>query len=53
MATSAKRKRVVLTIADKVKIIQMLDDSVSYSVIAKKFGIDKSSVGDIKKKLLI
>jgi hypothetical protein len=49
MDTSAKRKRVVLTIADKVKIIQMLDDFVSYSVITKKFGIGKSTVGDIKK----
>lgn len=49
MATaSVKRKRVVLTIADKLKILELLDKSVSYAVIAK-FGIGKSTVGDIKK----
>ena len=50
MATaSVKQKRVVLSIADKVKIIEMLDKSASYTVIAEKFGIGKSTVGDIKK----
>ena len=38
-----------MTIADKVKIIEMLGESVSYTVIAEKFGIGKSTMGDIKK----
>ena len=37
-----KRKRVVLTIEDKLKIIEMIDKSVSYRY-------RKSTVGDIKK----
>ena len=49
MATaSVERKRVVLTIADKVKILELLDKSVSYTIIAEKFGIGKKTVGDIK-----
>ena len=47
--TSLKRKRVVSTIADKVKILELLDKSVSYTIIAEKFRIGKSTVGDIKK----
>ena len=46
--TSVKRKRVVLTITDKVKILESLDKSVSYIIIAG-IGIGKSAVGDIKK----
>ena len=52
MATaSVKRKRVVSTIADKVKILELLDKSVSYTIIAEKFGIGKSTVGDIKDRV--
>ena len=47
MAT--KRKRVVLSIQDKLKVIEMLDKSVSFAVIMEKFGIGKSTVSDIKK----
>ena len=42
-------KGVVLTITDKVKILELLDKSVSYTIIAEKFGVGKSTVGDIKK----
>ena len=48
-STKKKRKRVVLTIEEKVKILDMLDKSVSYSIIAEKFGIGKSTVSDLKK----
>lgn len=47
MAT--KRKRVVLSIQDKLKVIEMLDKSVSFAIIMEKFGIGKSTVSDIKK----
>ena len=49
-STKKKRKRVVLTIEEKVKVLDMLDKSVSYSIIAEKFGIGKSTVSDLKKK---
>lgn len=41
--------QIVLTIEDKVKIVEMLDKFVSYPVIAEKFGNGKSTIGDIKK----
>ncbi len=34
-----KRKRVVLSIEDKVKIVDLLDKSVSYTVIGEQYGI--------------
>ena len=52
MATASagrEHKRVVLTIENKLKILEMIDKSVSYSIIAEKFGRVKSTVGDIKK----
>ena len=45
----AKRKRVVLTIEDKIKIIQLLNDHVSYTIISEKYGIGRSTISDIKK----
>lgn len=48
-SATKKRKRVVLTIEEKVKVLDMLDESVSYGVIAEKFGIGKSTVSDLKK----
>ena len=47
-------QRVVLTIADEVKMIEMLDKSVLYPVMAEKFGIGKSTARDMKncKKIL-
>ena len=47
--TNVKRKRVVLTITDKVKILELLDKSISYTIIAERFRIGKSTIGDIKK----
>ena len=44
-----KRKRVVLSISDKLDILTMLDKSVSYSTICEKYGIGRSTVGDIRK----
>lgn len=32
-----------------MKILDMLDKSVSYNIIAEKFGIGKSTVSDLKK----
>ena len=32
-----------------MKVLDMLDKSVSYSIIAEKFGIGKSTVSDVKK----
>ncbi len=46
---SNKRKRIVLTIGDKLKVLDMLDKSVSYTIIMESFGIGKCTVGDIKK----
>uniref|UniRef100_A0A1X7VQJ9 HTH psq-type domain-containing protein n=1 Tax=Amphimedon queenslandica TaxID=400682 RepID=A0A1X7VQJ9_AMPQE len=45
----AKRKRVVLTLEEKLDVIKMLNKAVSYAVINEKFGIGHSTVGDIKK----
>ena len=45
----AKRKRVVLTIEDKIKIIQLLNGHVSYTIISEKYGIGRSTISDIKK----
>ena len=39
-----KRKRTVLTIEDNVKILEMIDKSVSYTVIAETFGIGRSNI---------
>ena len=52
MATASaggQHKRVILTIENKLKILEMIDKSVSYGIISEKFGTVKSTVGDIKK----
>ena len=42
MATGTrKHKRIILSIEDKVKIIQLLDKSVSYSVIMENMGLGR------------
>ncbi len=43
--SKTKRKRVVLSIENKLKIIDLLDQCVSYTVICEKYGIGKSTVG--------
>ena len=48
-ASASKRKRVVLTIKEKVNIIQLLEKGTSYTVISEKYGIGRSTVGDIRK----
>lgn len=49
-AKKAKRKRVVLSIKEKVEILKLLESSVSYTVIAEKYGIGRSTVADIKSR---
>ena len=44
-----KRKRVVLTINQKVEVIKMIDRGCSAAVVAAKYGIAKNTVTDIKK----
>ena len=39
----------VLSMPDKLDIFDMLDKSVSYGVICEKYGIGRSTVGDIRK----
>ena len=39
----------VLSIEEKVKIVDLLDKSVSYTVIGEQYGIGRSTVRDIKK----
>ena len=44
-----KRKRVVLSIEDKLKIIKLIESNVSYTVISERFGIGRSIVCDINR----
>lgn len=46
---TSRRKRVVLSIDDKVKIIELLDKGVSYAVIMEKYNIGKATVSNMKK----
>lgn len=46
---SKKRKRLVLTIEQKLEVLKMLDKSISYTIICEKYGIGRSTVSDIKK----
>ena len=45
-----KRKRVVLTITEKIKICELAAAKTPYSTIAKKFGIGRSTIVDIRKQ---
>ena len=47
--STGKRKRVVLSIDEKMKILKLIDKDVSYSIIMDKYGIGRSTVSDIKK----
>ena len=49
MAVASKRKRVVLTIEDKLEVLKLIDKSTSYTIICEKYGIGRSTVSDIKK----
>ena len=44
----AKRKKVVLTVEKKLEIIELLHKKTSYTVIAEKYGIGRSTITDIK-----
>lgn len=47
---SGKRKRVVLTIKDKLDIIKKLEDGGSSKQLAVIYGIGETTVRDIRKK---
>ena len=49
MAEKAKRRKVVLTIDEKLEIIKSIDAGLSYTVIAEKYGIARSTEANIKK----
>lgn len=49
LKAKGKRKRVVLSIKEKVEILKLLDNKISYTLIAEKYGIGRSTVSDIKK----
>lgn len=47
---SGKRKRVVLSIDQKIEVLKLIDKGTSYTIIMEKFGIGRSTVANIKKK---
>ena len=47
----AKRKKVVLSIEQKLKIIELLKKDTSYTIISEKYGIGRSTVSDILRKV--
>ena len=49
MAEKIKRKKVMLTIDEKLEIIKSIDAGTSYTLIAEKYGIVRSTVAKIKK----
>lgn len=46
---SEKRKRVVLSLADKLKILEKLDKGVTGKQLAEEFSVGTSTISDIKK----
>ncbi|KAI4455909.1 hypothetical protein MML48_8g00001583 [Holotrichia oblita] len=49
MSSNSKRKRVVLSLADKIKIIEYLERGVNGTLLAQKYGIGLSTLSDIRK----
>lgn len=47
--SNGKEIKIVLSISDKLEVIKLLEQSVSYAIICERFGIGRSTVGDIKK----
>ena len=47
MASSSKRKRVVLSIEDKLTVCDLVRKKVSHSEINNRFNIGKSTINDI------
>ena len=50
--TCTKRKRVVLSIKDKLDIIELLKKCVSYKVICEKYGIGKRNIKKNQSKIV-
>lgn len=50
MAASTKRKHCTLTLKEKCKILDSLDEGSSVRKVAEAFKVPKSTVSDIKKK---
>ena len=48
--TTPKRKKIVLTVEEKLEIIKEIQRGVSYTLISENYGIGRSTVADIKKK---
>ena len=48
--TIPKRKKIVLTVEEKLEIIKQIQRGVSYTLISERYGIGRSTVADIKKK---
>uniref|UniRef100_A0A8C6LNN1 HTH psq-type domain-containing protein n=1 Tax=Nothobranchius furzeri TaxID=105023 RepID=A0A8C6LNN1_NOTFU len=48
-ATEPKRKRKMMTIAEKVTLLDMLNEGRSYAAVARHFGVNESTVRYIKK----
>lgn len=47
---STKRKRVVLTIEDKLNILEQLERGVSGAILSRQYGVGTSTISDIKKQ---
>lgn len=43
------RKHLTLSIKDKARVVDMINKGDSYTIIARKFGVGRSTIGDIKK----
>ncbi|XP_023239995.1 jerky protein homolog-like [Centruroides sculpturatus] len=48
-AMATKRKRVVLSVSDKLKIIDQLKCGASGSSLARKYGVGNATISDVKK----
>ena len=48
-SAATKRKRITISIEQKLKILKKVDEGQSLSSIATEFGVGKSTVFDIKK----
>uniref|UniRef100_A0A8C6K7Y5 HTH psq-type domain-containing protein n=1 Tax=Nothobranchius furzeri TaxID=105023 RepID=A0A8C6K7Y5_NOTFU len=48
-ATEPKRKRKMMTIAEKVTLLDMSNEGRSYAAVARHFGVNESKVRYIKK----
>lgn len=48
-AMASKRKRIVLSVSDKLKIIDQLKNGASGSSLAREYGVGQATISDIKK----